>query len=123
MSDRIFTDNLRLKCKVGITPEERRESQEVLVDVSLNLDLARAGRSDDLKDTINYKEIVQRVSQSVSNREFSLLESLAEGVAGAMLEAYQVDTVTVKVRKAKYSGEPSIGIEIERDTKSWSSPS
>jgi FolB domain-containing protein len=123
MSDRIFTDNLRLKCKVGITPEERREPQEVLVDVSLHLDLARAGSSDDLKDTINYKDIVQRVSQSVSNKEFSLLESLAEGIAAAMLEAYPVDTVIVKVRKAKYSGEPSIGIEIERDTKSWSSPS
>lgn len=81
MGDRISIDNLRLKCRVGITNEERREPQEIVVDTSLTVNLERAGGSDDLNDTVDYMEIMQRVSQFVSNREFKLLESLAEGIA------------------------------------------
>jgi dihydroneopterin aldolase len=123
MTDRIFVDNLRLSCRVGITPEERRQPQEVLVDVSIFLSLVRAGRSDDVRDTVNYKEVVQRVSLYVSGKEFTLLEGLAEGVVSAVLDAFPVERVVVKVRKAKYSDEPSIGIEVARDRESWSSRS
>jgi FolB domain-containing protein len=123
MTDRIFVDNVRLSCRVGITPEERRQPQEVLVDVSLFLSLASAGRSDDVGDAVNYKEVLQRVSLSVSGREFTLLEGLAEGVVSAVLGAFPVERVVVKVRKAKYSVEPSIGIEVSRDRESWSSRS
>ncbi|MDA4136258.1 MAG: dihydroneopterin aldolase [Thaumarchaeota archaeon] len=123
MTDRIFVDNLRLSCRVGITPEERLKSQEVLLDVSLSLSLAPAAASDSVKDTVNYKEIMERVSRFVSSKEFSLLESLAEGVAAVALEAFPVERVTVKARKAKYSAEPSVGIEITRDRKPWSSRS
>ena len=114
MNDRIFLDNLRLKCRIGITDEERREPQEVMADISLFVNLKRAGTSDSLDDTVNYREAMTNVLQSVSNREFNLLESLAEGIAALALETSRVERVVVKVRKAKYSREPSIGIEIER---------
>jgi FolB domain-containing protein len=123
MTDRIFVDNLRLGCRVGITPDERLEPQEVLLDVSLFLSLAPAGASDSVKDTVNYKDLMERVSSFVSSKEFGLLESLAEGVAAVALGAFPVESVVVKVRKAKYSAEPSVGIEITRDRKSWSSRS
>jgi dihydroneopterin aldolase len=123
MTDRIFVDNFRLGCRVGITPDERLKSQEVLLDVSLFLSLGAAGASDSVKDTVNYKDFMERVSRFVSSREFSLLESLAEGVAAVALEAFPLERVMVKVRKAKYSAEPSVGIEITRDRKSWSSRS
>jgi len=123
MSDRIFVDNLRLACSVGITPQERRRSQEVLVDVSLFMNLKRAGMSDDVKDTVNYKEVLALVTNFISSKKFGLLENLAYSVADALLEAYPAESVRVSVRKAKYSSEPSIGVEIIRDRKSWSSRS
>lgn len=115
MGDRIFLDDMRLKCRIGISDEERREPQEVMVDISLITSLKRAGTSDDLDETVNYKEAMQRIAEFVSNKEFKLIEGLAEGIASLALEAFDVDRVIVKVRKAKYSGEPSIGIEIARD--------
>ncbi len=66
MTDRIFIDNLRLSCRVGITPEEREKTQEVLVEINMFLSLAGAGKSDDVKQTVNYKEVMQRVSLFVS---------------------------------------------------------
>ena len=121
MTDRIFVDSLRVPCRVGLTPAERREPQDVMVDVSLFLSLTRAARSDDVKDSVNYRDLKARISSVASGREFALLESVAEGIAGAMLDAFPVERVSVRVRKAKYSQEPSIGVEIARDRESWSS--
>jgi FolB domain-containing protein len=121
MPDRIFVDNLRLNCVIGITPEERSRAQEVLIDTSLFLDLSRAGNYDDIEQSVNYKTVMQRIIKFASGKEFALLESLAEGTAAAILESFPVERVVVKVRKAKYSFEPSIGVEVSRDRKTWSS--
>lgn len=117
MVDRIFLDNLRLKCRIGITDEERRDLQDVIVDISLVVSLKRAGVSDNIGDTIDYRETMERVSKFASEREFKLLEGLAEGIADLVLKTAHVKKVTVKVRKAKYSSEPSVGVEIERSRK------
>ncbi len=115
MDDRIFIDNLRVKCRIGITAEERSEAQEVLVDVSLYHSTRAAGISDKLGDTFDYWAATTRISQFAAEREFSLLESLAEGLALMLLSEFPLVKVAVRVRKAKFSSEPSIGVEIERE--------
>jgi FolB domain-containing protein len=115
MNDRIFLDGVRVSCKIGITSEERTEPQEVLIDVSLFMDLVRAGASDKLEETINYRTALDEISRFASSREFVLLEGLAEGVASLAIGTLGVQRVRVRVRKAKYSVEPSVGVEIERE--------
>jgi 7,8-dihydroneopterin aldolase/epimerase/oxygenase len=113
--DRIFIDGLRLDCRVGVTEEERRLSQKVLVDVSLFLDLRRPAASGRIQDTADYREAKSLFSRFASEGEFRLLESLAEGIASIALERLGAERVSVRVRKEKYSADPSIGVEIERD--------
>ncbi|MDA4114119.1 MAG: dihydroneopterin aldolase [Thaumarchaeota archaeon] len=117
MSDRIFLDAVRVRCKIGITAKERMEPQDVLIDVSLFVGLSRAGASDKLEETVNYRTAIDDISRFASSREFVLLEGLAEGLATLAIETYGVERIRVRVRKAKYSLEPSIGIEIERERK------
>jgi 7,8-dihydroneopterin aldolase/epimerase/oxygenase len=112
--DRIFIEGLRLDCRIGVTDEERRLAQKVLLDVSLYLDLRRPAASGRIEDTADYRETKRLISQFVSEGEFLLLESLAEGVASLALERPGLERVVVRVRKEKYSADPSIGIEIER---------
>jgi len=102
---------------VGVTDEERRQPQNVLLDVRLELDLHRAGASKRIEDTVDYRDARLQFSRFVSDGEFVLLESLAEGVASLALERFKVERVVVKVRKEKYSTEPSIGVEIQRDRR------
>ncbi len=115
MSDRIFIENLRVSCRVGLTSAERNRPQDVLVDLSIFVDLEQAGKTDDVEQSVNYRELKERVYTFVSGNEFGLLESLAEGIAGLALQSTRVQRVTVRVRKGKYSAEPSIGVEISRD--------
>jgi len=112
--DTVFIENLRLDCRVGVTDEERRKPQKVLVDVTLALDLSRAAATKDVEDTVDYREAKRLISQFVSSGEFVLLESLAEGVAALALDSFEVERAVVRVRKEKYSAEPSIGVQVER---------
>ena len=112
--DRIFIENLRLDCLVGVTEDERRQPQKVILDVSLFLDLSGAAASEKIEDTVDYKEARRHISQFVSTGEFLLLESLAEGVAAAVIDGFRVEKVVVRARKEKYSSDPSIGVEIGR---------
>jgi FolB domain-containing protein len=122
MPDRIFIENLRLRCRIGISPTERRRLQDVLIDLSIFVDLEPATRSDDVEDSLNYREVRERVSELVSGEEFGLLESLAGAVADLVLKYPPVERVEVRVRKGKYSTEPSIGVEISRGSRSWPKP-
>lgn len=117
MKDRIFLDNLRLKCRIGASEKERSQAQEVLVDVSLFLSLKRAGIADNIHNTMDYREVRRQLGQLAAEREFKLLEALAEGIASVALKLGGVERVVVRVRKARYSSEPSIGVEIERDRR------
>jgi len=112
--DRIFIENLRLDCIVGVTEEERRQAQKVVVDVSLFVDLRRAAASKKIEDTVDYREAKRQISQFVTGSVFLLIESIAEGIASLALEKFDIERAVVKVRKEKYSVEPSIGVEIER---------
>ena len=124
MVDRIFIENLRLKCRIGVTEDERREPQVVILDVSLFRSLERAAITNSLDDTVNYREAMERISDFVSEGEFTLLESLAEGIAIRTLNQFGLDRVSVRIRKGKYSSEPSVGVEVERSAntegRSWS---
>ncbi|MDG6925671.1 MAG: dihydroneopterin aldolase [Nitrososphaerota archaeon] len=114
MTDRLFVENLRLECRVGISRKERLRPQEVVIDVSLYFDLSRAARRDRIGATVNYKAVMAAVSGFISSRSFNLVESVAEGLAALLLESFPAERVSVKVRKKKYSSEPSVGVEVER---------
>jgi 7,8-dihydroneopterin aldolase/epimerase/oxygenase len=115
LKDKIFIKNLILPCKVGITEEERVKKQNVIFDIEIFCDLNRAGSTDDVDQTIDYYATKDNIAAMVTKGEFKLLESLAENVASIVLKKIQVSSVSVAVKKEKYSQNPVLGIEISRD--------
>jgi dihydroneopterin aldolase len=100
-SDVIEVRGLQVAGICGVLPEERERPQPLEVDLDLVVDLAAAGRSDDLADTIDYGAITTRVHEVVSTTSFQLLERLAEEVATACLGDVRVGEVRVSVRKLR----------------------
>ena len=100
MNDTIFIHEARFPCHIGITPEERSEIQDVLVDVDLGIDLSSAGASDSIQSTVNYVEAWETLRRSVSGQEFRLVEALATAVGKALLDSYAtIEWVAVRVTK------------------------
>ena len=97
--DRIRLSGVRGRGFHGVFEHERREGQEFVVDVELAVDLAQAGASDDLADTVNYGAIGAAVLARIVGEPHDLIERLAELVAQDALEHAAVDEVTVTVHK------------------------
>jgi dihydroneopterin aldolase len=100
-SDRIEIRGLRLLGTHGVLAEERSRPQPFEVDVDMALSTAAAGASDDLTDTVDYAEVVGRVSAVVDGpTSYLLLEALAAAMADEVLAAdSRIESVTLSVRK------------------------
>lgn len=102
MNDRIELRALRLEGICGALPEERHRPQPLEFDLDVEADLAPAGASDALADTVDYGALCQVVADVVAGGAPQLLEHLAAEVAGAVLAADgRVAAVTVAVRKLR----------------------
>jgi len=97
--DRILIRDLALRCIIGIFPEERREKQDIVINVEISADLRKAGRSDNLNDTVDYKAIKKAILKLVENSSFKLIEALAESIADIALADDKVQQVVVAIDK------------------------
>ena len=70
-----------------------------VVDLDVEADLHRAGHTDALEDTLDYRDLYTRVRDAVTGARYQLLEAVAEAVAHRVLEIERVQAVTVRVRK------------------------
>lgn len=83
----------------GVYPEERREGQEFVVDLTLHIPTAPAAASDDVADTVHYGELAERVVTAVQGEPVNLLERLAQRIADIVLADDRVQIATVTVHK------------------------
>jgi dihydroneopterin aldolase len=102
----------------GVFPAEKELGQRFEVDVELATDLSTAAQADDLDaGGINYVDVYTLVKDIVEEREFNLIEALAETIAQEILAAHEVDEVIVRVRKpdvAMGGVLDYVGVEIVR---------
>ena len=72
----------------GATEEEQAVGQRFVVDLEMALDLAVAGHSDDLADTVDYGRAFEIVQGVLEGPPHALLESLAEECAQRLLDEF-----------------------------------
>jgi len=98
MRDRITLRDMHFYGHHGIDAAERDLGGRFSFDIELVRDLTRPGETDDLNDTVDYQAVYDLVAQ-IQRRGFCLLEALALNIARGILEAFDVDEVTVRARK------------------------
>ena len=113
--DKITIRDLALRCIIGVYPEERTTRQDVVVNVIMETDLRKAGQSDDLNDTVDYKAVKLAILDLVEKSEYQLIESLAERIAEICLAAKGVERTTVSIDKPDaLRFTRSVAVEITR---------
>ena len=116
--DRILIRDLSARCTLGVTDDERREKQDVVVNLALSADLAPAARADRLDGALDYRAVKKRVLSVMERSDFHLLEALAEAIAEACLDSPQVAEVTVTVDKpGALRFARSVAVELVRRRK------
>jgi FolB domain-containing protein len=113
--DRILIKDLMLRCILGLSGEERREKQDVLINLVLWTDLTRAAASDSIEDTVDYAALKKRIITLVEGSQFHLAEALADRIASLCLEQPAVQQVQVTLEKpTALRFAHSVGVEITR---------
>ncbi len=113
--DRILIRDLLARCIIGVRDEERRQKQDVLINLSLSVDLRLPGKTDRLEDSVDYSALKKRILAHVEASQYKLVEALAESVAQVCLQEPGVRRVKVRVEKpTALRFARSVGVEIVR---------
>lgn len=116
--DRVLITDLVARGIIGVNDWEREKPQEILINIELGADLSRAGQSDDLAHTVNYRTITKAVLAHAETAGRFTVEALAEDIARICLEEAAVIKVRVRVEKpAAVRFARSVGVEILRQRK------
>jgi len=116
--DIIFLHDLRVETVIGIWEWERKIRQTVAIDLDMSADIRKAAASDSVDDTLNYKLVAKRLQKFVADSSFQLVETLAENIAGIVLDEFEVSWVRVRVNKpGAIRGAHDVGVLIERGTR------
>jgi len=100
---------------IGVWKWEKAITQTLVLDIDLAVDISKAAASDDLKDTLDYKKIADRVIDYAKTNQFDLIETLIEKVADVVLTEFDVPWVRIKLDKGgAVKNVNHVGILIER---------
>ncbi len=119
-NDKILIRDLAVRCIIGVNHDERTEKQDVIINVVLFTDTRKAGQTDILEDSVDYKMVNKALLSLVENSTFVLIEKLAEEIAKVCLDDSKVQKVNVTVDKPgalRYTR--SVAVEIVRTRESY----
>jgi D-erythro-7,8-dihydroneopterin triphosphate epimerase len=116
-TDLIHITGLKVNCIIGINDWERVTKQDVVIDITLHADLSKPGESDDIDDTVNYRDISKAIQAHVEASSYGLIEAMARNIATICLEPEAVVRADVSVQKpGALRGADSVGVEISRES-------
>jgi 7,8-dihydroneopterin aldolase/epimerase/oxygenase len=116
MTDKITLSGLRARGRHGVYEFERASGQEFVVDVVLELDLAPAAASDDVRDTVHYGELATKVIALIEGEPVNLIETLAVRIADKCLEYVHKAAVTVHKPQAPIPHEfADVAVTVTRE--------
>lgn len=113
--DKVLIKDLLVRGIIGINDWEREHPQDILMNIEIEVDLSKAGASDNLEDSINYRTVAKRVIAHAETAKRFTVEALAEDLATICLDDPSAQAVRVRVEKPgalRYA--KSVGVEIER---------
>jgi dihydroneopterin aldolase/2-amino-4-hydroxy-6-hydroxymethyldihydropteridine diphosphokinase len=122
MTDCIVLQGIAARGFHGVLDFEKADGQDFVVDVTLEVDLRRAGRSDRLEHTVSYAEVAADVVGLIAGPSLDLIEALAEQIAAAALRRPLVQAVEVTVHKPQAPvgvpfGDVQVRIQRYRDER------
>src|SRR6266702_6969588 len=113
----LFIKNLKVTCIIGVNPYEREHEQEIRMQLFLWTDIAKASRSDNLADALDYSALYKAVVKRVEHSKFYLIERLAYEVATICLQhplTHRVKVVLEKIGALEKAESAGIELTLEK---------
>jgi len=121
-NNQIFIRGLKVTCHVGVPDEERAESQELLLNITMapKVSAEDTPLNDDISRTIDYHAVAVRAEAIATERPRKLIETLSDDIALAILAEFSVASVTVEIEKFILPNTRCVGVVTTRNAGSKS---
>lgn len=117
--DIIFLGGLEIDAVIGIYDWERTIKQKIVLDIEMAFDIRKAAETDDIRHTLDYKAVSERIVSFVESSEYFLVETLIEAIANILLTEFPTPWVRIILnKKGAITRARDVGIIIERGQKS-----
>jgi FolB domain-containing protein len=118
--DKIIIKDLAVRGIIGVNPDERKQPQEIIINIIVFTNTMKVGQTDDISDTVSYSILAKKVRTYAESAQRFTVEALAEDIARLCLEETGVIKVQVRVEKTRaVRFVASVGVEIERENKKY----
>ena len=110
--------NLRLRTIIGCHDWERKNKQDIIVNIKFEFDAAKAVVSDDIEDTVDYMQLKKAIIKEVENSTFQLLEKLANHIMDIIMGDNKISKATVEIDKPhalRFADSVSVACTRERE--------
>lgn len=120
MKDCVFLKDLQAFCRLGIYEIEHKLGQCLRIELELEFDQEKAGKTDSINDTINYVDVSITVRELAASRPFMLLENLAQEITDTLFKKFEIlDAIKLEIHKNivnadQFAGTPGIKVYRER---------
>jgi dihydroneopterin aldolase len=116
-ADRVRVEALEVDAPIGVYPHEQNTLQKLIIDLTLECDLTKAGETDELEHAIDYDALAAIAQQTATEKHHKLIETVAHQIAKRILQQ-QTRSTRVFVRVAKPSAVPGAkcaAVEVWRE--------
>ncbi|MFH1151038.1 MAG: dihydroneopterin aldolase [Actinomycetota bacterium] len=93
----MLIEGLRVFAYHGVTPEEKRNGQDFLIDIEM--DLERETGTDDIATTVDYAKVAAAVEGIIAEPRCELIETVAERLLDHLFSYPMVRRATVTIYK------------------------
>ncbi len=115
--DKVFIEQLEVITTIGVYDWEQQIKQKLVLDIEMAHDNHPAGKSDDVKDALDYSQVSELIIQHIENGRFLLVERVAEEIAELIMSKFSVPWIKIRLSKpGAVAHAKSVGVIIERGT-------
>jgi len=94
---KIYITGLEVDTLIGVYDWERVRTTQLLLDITLDVDLSAAMQSDDVADTVDYAKVAECIVKVGKESTFELLEAFGSKVMETVLANFSVASITLKI--------------------------
>lgn len=115
---KIYITGLTVETLIGVYDWERVRNTELLLDITLDVDLTNAMLSDDVNDTVDYAKVAECIVEVGKESQFELLEAFGASVMDAVMAKFSVSSIMLKIVKPNIlPNAQTVAVEMSRDKR------
>ena len=114
MSGLLTISQLEVGCLIGIYEDEKKHPQKLLLNIQISGDFSRACTEDNIRGTVDYDSIAERLEKLATSRHFQLIEHFAFTACELIMQEFSlVEHVNIEVRKKAIAQADYCGFSFE----------